>query len=116
MSNRLSLGNILKSLRKNAPRWLEQLPEIPDLAFSTLIELKQLGDNTRAQTKTLVNLEQELARQSRRNRYQRFGGLALVAAIFSTMIPLSGYASSNEILLGTSLLGSLGVYWMYIHA
>lgn len=116
MSNRLSLGNILKSIGKNAPRWLEQLPEIPDLAFSALIELKQLGENTRAQTKTLVHLERELARQSCRSRYQRFGGLALIAAIFSTMIPLSGYASSNEILLGTSILGSLGVYWMYIHA
>lgn len=116
MSNRLSLGNLLKSIGKNAPRWLEQLPEIPDLAFSAFKELKQLGENTRLQTKVLVNLEQELARQSRRSRYQRFGGLALIAAIFTTMIPLSGYASNNEILLGTSILGSLGVYWMYIHA
>ena len=115
MSNRLSLSSFLKSIGKNAPRWLEQLPEIPDLAFSALIELKQLGKNTRAQTRTLVHLEQELARQSRRSRYQRFGGLALIAAIFTTMIPLSGYASGNEVLLGTSILGSLGVYWMYIH-
>jgi ubiquinone biosynthesis protein len=116
MSDRVGLGSILKSIGSNAPRWLERLPEIPDLAFSALLELKQLGENTRLQTRTVANLEQELARQSRRSRYQRVGGFALIAAIFSTMIPLSGYASGNEILLGTSILGSLGVYWMYIHA
>ncbi len=116
MSQRVGLRAILKSISEKAPHWLEQLPEVPDLTFSALTELKDLGNNTRQQTETLVRLEEEIARQSRRNRYQRVGGFALIAAIFSTMIPLSGYAGGNEVLLGTSILGSLGVYWMYIHA
>ncbi|MBQ76432.1 MAG: ubiquinone biosynthesis regulatory protein kinase UbiB [Gammaproteobacteria bacterium] len=116
MSQRVGFRAILKSISEKAPHWLNQLPEVPDLAFSALTELKDLGDNTRQQTNTLLRLEQEITRQSRQNRYQRIGGFALIAAIFSTMIPLSGYASGNEMLLGTSILGSLGVYWMYIHA
>lgn len=115
MDNQVGIRHLLKSIGQNAPRWLEQLPEIPDLVFAAMTELKQLGENTRLQTETLNDLRRELKQTSRRSRYQQIGGMALIAAIFSTMIPLSGYASGNELLLGTSILGSLGVYWMYIH-
>ncbi len=115
MENRMGIRQLLKKLGKNAPRWLEQLPEIPDLAFSAMTELKQLGDTAQQQARAMTDLKQALERQNRRSRYQQLGGMALIAAIFSTLIPLSGYASGNELLLGTSVLGSLGVYWLYIH-
>ncbi len=115
MENRMGLRQLLKKLGKNAPRWLEQLPEIPDLAFSAMTELKQLGDTAQQQAQAMVDLQHTLQRQARRSRYQQLGGMALIAAIFSTLIPLSGYASGHELLLGTSVLGSLGIYWMYIH-
>jgi ubiquinone biosynthesis protein len=116
MAKRMGIGQVLKSLGRNAPRWLQQLPELPDLAFSALTELNQLGENTRRQTEALDFIKLELRSQRRRNRYQRVGGLALIAAIFSTMLPLAGYADIKEVLVGTSILGSLGVYWMFIHA
>jgi ubiquinone biosynthesis protein len=111
----VGIRHILKTIGENAPRWLAQLPEIPDLAFSAMTQLKQLGESTQLQTEALKDLKQELERTTRRNRYQQIGGMALIAALFSTLVPLSGYASGNELLLGTSVLGSLGVYWMYIH-
>lgn len=115
MDNQIGIRHILKTIGENAPRWLAQLPEIPDLAFSAMMQLKQLGESTQLQTEALKDLRQELERTTRRSRYQQIGGMALIAALFSTLVPLSGYASGNELLLGTSLLGSLGVYWMYIH-
>ncbi len=116
MDNQVGIRHILKTIGENAPRWLAQLPEIPDLAFSAMMQLKQLGESTQLQTEALKDLRQELERTTRRSRYQQIGGMALIAALFSTLVPLSGYASGNELLLGTSLLGSLGVYWMYIHS
>lgn len=113
MEKRMGIHQLLKVITKNAPRWLEQLPEIPDLAFSAMTELKQLGDNAHSQTEALKELRDELHRKS---RYQRLGGIALIAAIFSSLIPFSTYAAGNEVLLSTSILGSIGIYWMYIHS
>ncbi len=115
MAQRMGIRATLKALGKNAPRWFEQLPELPDLAFTALRELNHLGENTRKQTIALTSLKAEIAKQGRRSRSQRIGGLALIAAIFSTMLPLAGYADVREVLVGTSILGSLGVYWMFIH-
>ncbi len=113
MEDRVGLRGTLRSVGRNIPRWIEQLPEIPDLVYSALTRLNELSENTREQTRALENLKSEL---NRRSRYQKAGGLALVAALFSTLIPLSGYASGHEVLLGTSILGSLGVYWIFLHA
>jgi len=115
MSQRMGIRATLKALGQNAPRWFEQLPELPDLAFTALNELNHLGENTRKQTIALNSLQKEIIEQGKRSRSQRIGGLALIAAILSTMLPLAGEASANEALVGTSILGSLGVYWMFIH-
>ncbi len=114
IDNQIGIRHLLKSIGKNAPRWLERLPELPDLAYSAMTELNHLAANTDLQTKALNELRQELERTTRRSRFQQAGGMALIAALLSTMIPLSGYAAGNELLLGTSVLGSLGVYWMFI--
>ena len=115
MSQRMGIRATLKALGENAPRWFEQLPELPDLAFTALNELNHLGENTRKQTIALNSLKMEIAQQQKRTRTQRVGGIALIAALLSTMLPLAGYADVNEVLVGTSILGSLGVYWMFIH-
>jgi ubiquinone biosynthesis protein len=115
MSQRMGIRATLKALGENAPRWFEQLPELPDLAFTALNELNHLGENTRKQTIALNSLKMEIAQQHKRTRTQRIGGIALIAALLSTMLPLAGYADVKEVLVGTSILGSLGVYWMFIH-
>lgn len=114
MQDRVGLPGLLKQLGKNAPRWIEKLPEIPDLAYGAMVELRDLGERNREQTRALSEVKQALEEQTRRSRYQRLGGLALIAALFSMLAPASAQAGIDPVVPG-SILGALGVYWMYIH-
>jgi hypothetical protein len=38
----------------------------------------------------------------------------MIAALFGAFLPLSGMASQQDALIGASVLGSLGIYWMFI--
>ncbi|MDG2070816.1 MAG: ubiquinone biosynthesis regulatory protein kinase UbiB [Pseudomonadales bacterium] len=116
MQERYGATALFKNVTDNAPRWLRQLPELPDLAIGALTELNSLGERADQQTKLLADIKHELNQQARRNRYTRIGGVALIAAILTSLLPLSGYASTPEALIGTSILGSLGLYWMYIQS
>ena len=116
MQERYGAAALFKNVTSNAPRWLRQLPQLPDLAIGALTELNSLGERADQQTKLLGDIKLELSRQAHKNRYTRIGGVALIAAILTSLLPLSGYATTPEALVGTSLLGSLGVYWMYIQS
>ena len=41
-------------------------------------------------------------------------GLALIAALFALLLPQAGIASMQELTIGSSILGSLGIYWLFI--
>ncbi len=114
MKARMGVKGILKNVQNNGTRWLEQLPQLPDLVYSALTELNTMGGRADQQFALLTDIKRELSQQSRRARYSRIGGIALVAALITSLLPLSGYASTPNALLGTSILGTLGVYWMYI--
>ncbi len=111
MSERVGLTGLIHQLGKQAPNLLQQLPELPQLALDTLGEVQQLARNNREQTRLLGELRGELESQAKSRRFTRLGGVALVAAI---LFPVSGLAATPEALIGSSLLGSLGVYWMFI--
>ncbi len=111
MSERMGFTGILKRLGRNAPMWLEQLPEVPQLAFEALTELKTMGRNNREQTRLLAELRLELGQQTKSRRYARMGGVALIAAL---LFPVSGLAATPDAWLGTSVLGSLGIYLMFL--
>ncbi len=115
MDERVGVRHILKSLSENVPGWLARLPEIPDLAYTALNEMKQMGAHNRQQTKLLDQLRVEIAEQNRRSRFQKAGGYALIAALLSMLLPFSGIAQGNELLLGTSILGSVGIYLTLVH-
>ena len=116
MKDRIGLAGLIRRISENAPRWLDQLPEIPDLAYNTMIEIRDMAEQNRAQSETLIEVREALRPQSRRSRYQRLGGLALIGALFSMLVPISGYAAYIDPIIPGSLLGTLGIYWMYIHS
>lgn len=116
MKARYGATALLKNVTSNAPRWLRLLPQLPELAIGALTELNNLGERSDQQTKLLGDIKHELNQQARKSRYTRIGGVALIAAILTSLLPLSGYATTPEALVGTSILGSLGVYWMYIQS
>ncbi len=116
MQGRVGVAGLIRRISESAPRWLDQLPELPDLAYKALTELKDLSAHNRTQASALIEVREALQAQSRRARYQRLGGLALIGALFSVLVPMSGYATEIHPLIPGSLLGTLGIYWMYIHA
>ena len=111
MTERVGLSGLFHQLGKQAPGLLQQLPELPRLALETINEVQQLAKNNREQTKVLTELRQELSSQAKARRFTRLGGVALIAAI---LFPVTGLAATPEALVGSSILGSLGVYWLFI--
>ena len=116
MRSRYDARSLFENLGDNIPRWIQQVPQLPDLAFGALTELNSLRDGTSEQIRLLRDIKKKLGQQARKARYTRIGGVALIAAILASLLPLSGYATTPEVLVGTSILGSLGVYWMYIQS
>jgi ubiquinone biosynthesis protein len=117
MKDRIGAAGLIKRISENVPRWLDQLPEIPDLAYDAMVEIRDLGAQSRAQIATLAEVRQALKEQTRRAKYQRMGGLALIGAILSFVAPTTtGYAADIDPIIPGSVLGMLGVYWMYIHS
>jgi ubiquinone biosynthesis protein len=113
MRDRMGLARVLKRMTNNAPMWLERLPDMPDLVFDALNELKILGRNNAQQTELLSRLNTELAVQRKQVTHGRLGGLALIVALFGLLLPATAI-SQQDAMLGASVLGSFGVYWMFI--
>ena len=42
------------------------------------------------------------------------GGISMIAALLGTLLPIAGLASQTDDMVGASVLGSLGIYWMFI--
>ncbi len=116
MRDRIGVAGLIKRISEKAPRWLDQLPEIPDLAYDAMVEIRDLAAQNRAQIATLTEVRQALQEQTRRAKYQRLGGLALIGAILSLVAPTTGYAAEIDPIIPGSALGVLGIYWMYIHS
>jgi ubiquinone biosynthesis protein len=116
MKDRIGVAGLIKRISEKAPRWLDLLPEIPDLAYDAMLEIRDLAAQNRAQIATLTEVKQALQEQTRRAKYQRLGGLALIGAILSFVAPTTGYAAGIDPIIPGSVLGMLGFYWMYIHS
>ncbi len=113
MSERLGIKGVLRQFRHDMPFWLNQLPELPHLAIEALHEMRGLGRHMESQTQLLTRMESELKIQTRKNRAARWGGLALLAALLGVMAPAYGMQSEG-FLLGSSVLGGLGIYLTFL--
>ena len=111
MKERMGISGLFKRVSKNAPQWLERLPEIPDLVMNAMFELRAMGQSNKEQTQLLKSLNTQISKQRSSGR---LGALALIAALIVFTLPLMGLASQSEALVGASILGSFGLYWMFL--
>lgn len=79
---RLSPISNLKKITEKLPEWLEHLPEIPELIFETLQELK-LARSYRETTEREAHKQETKRKQKLSRRYTFFGVAALIAASIS---------------------------------
>ena len=116
MTTRLGVRGMLDELRKQAPKLLERLPELPTLAVTAIDDLRELGETNRRQAETLSALREELTAQRKRATRQRVGGLALIAGFLALALPWSATAGGTEqMVVTTSIVGGAGLFWWLIN-
>jgi ubiquinone biosynthesis protein len=113
MRDQLGVGSVMKNLRRELPKWGEQLPQLPSRIDAALDEVERSRRELVSQRKALESLQDEVQRASKR----QFAGLVGAALVVSAFIiaGLDGY--SPLMLGGTPLaswaLGALGgVLWL----
>ena len=113
MSERVGLRGLVRQLSDHGPALIEQLPRLPTVALTALQDMASLALISKEQTQVLRALQQDINAERRQRRQGRTGGVLLLAALASLLIPATGYAA-NEWIIGSSLLGSAGIYWMFV--
>lgn len=113
MSERIGLRGLVRQLSEHGPALLEQLPRLPATVLTTLQDLASVARISKEQTTVLRALQEDITTERRQRRQSRAGGVLLLAALASLLIPATGYAAT-EWIVGSSLLGSAGIYWMFV--
>jgi len=103
---RLSPISNLKKITEKLPEWLEHLPEIPELFFETLQELK-LARSYRETTEREAREQEARRKQKLSRRYTFFGVAALIAASISQHPTLADLL--NNMHLTSLVLAAAGI-------
>ena len=113
MKQRVGPLGVVKQIAQKSPGWLMQLPEIPQLAFEAMIELKQLGNYNRQHTRTVTQLQREIQKTNQRTKYARWGAATLLLALLLTLLPGLEISQWPEIPPGSWILGGIGLFWLF---
>jgi len=111
VQERYSPQSMLERLRRNAPSWLEQLPQLPDAVMEGLQHSRELDNKTQQQQQQLERLQGQLLQEdSRRKRtvvaMLVFGGAA------ATALP-DGLAQLSSWPLQSWALLAIGLYLLW---
>mgnify|MGYP000442246926 CR=1 FL=1 len=82
MAERLSPARTMQSLMDQAPRIVEQLPQLPELVASASYKLRSLENQVARSQRDIVELTRERARSKRQNRW-------LLAAVCVALVVLA---------------------------
>jgi ubiquinone biosynthesis protein len=66
MKERAGLRNILRGAKQNLPRWVERLPQLPDMAFDVLEQIKEGRLQVATQDQELRLIRREIREIHRR--------------------------------------------------
>ena len=71
---------VYRSMKQQAPEWLDKMPHLPQMAYDALNQLKNLDDNRRRDMLALSVARQEL-QQQRSQKGRWIGLLCLITAV-----------------------------------
>ncbi|GAB3013708.1 ubiquinone biosynthesis regulatory protein kinase UbiB [Bowmanella dokdonensis] len=97
MKEQIGFKALYKKVKANLPYWSEKMPEVPDLLFDTLKQMKQLPHQ---QQKWLEQLQQQQDRQHRSRRYQMLGSTLTVLGVLVPIYPVSAWYGAALAALG----------------
>nr|WP_067299066.1 ubiquinone biosynthesis regulatory protein kinase UbiB [Marinobacterium profundum] len=79
MKNRVGPKALLRTVKEQAPEWLDKLPHMPQLVFDALQQIKRMDTHQRAQQQLNLQAQESIARRRRRSR--ACGVVLLVLAV-----------------------------------
>jgi ubiquinone biosynthesis protein len=79
MKERAGLRNILRGAKQNLPRWVERLPQLPDMAFDVLEQIKEGRLQVATQDQELRRIRREI-REIHRRLVCAVAGIGLLLA------------------------------------
>jgi ubiquinone biosynthesis protein len=92
MKQRVGPRGILLKAKEKLPDWLEQVPELPQLAHESLSQLRNWQEDQREQRRILADIRQEMARSRRRTGQFAVGllllALGLISGVGEILLPL----------------------------
>jgi ubiquinone biosynthesis protein len=105
MKQQIGFKSMYKKIYANLPFWSEKLPEIPDLIYDSLRQVKQLPDLQK------LHFAQQL-QQAHRAQKSRFYSLAgATALVVAAILPL--YAHNIWLPIGAAVAGLLSWGWAW---
>lgn len=113
MRQRAGPLGVIKQIAQKSPEWFMQLPEIPQLIYEAMTELKQLGKYNRQQASTVTQLQSEIQKTNQRAKYARWGGTTLLLAFLLAFLPGMEINQWHEIPPGSWILGGIGSFWLF---
>jgi len=106
MKRQIGPQRIWEELKKQAPEWAGQFPQIPNLVYSALSQASQQEQRSNAQTMAILSLNKELKRNRRNTPFKVLGILSIISAwIVSDPIALEHLASADIMSLGLFIAG-----------
>lgn len=111
VQDRYSPQRMIKRIQRQAPSWLEQLPQLPEAVMESLQHSRNLEQESKRQRESISALQSHIGKRQRRRRSHGLAAIFLLLAIVSAMPQgLPGLATiplSSWILAGLALI----LYW-----
>ncbi len=82
MRQRVAPPGLFKAIKQHMPTWLEQTPEIPQVLYEAVDQIRHLDRYNRANQESLDALNKALARDKQQRKDFWLGGLTLAAAAY----------------------------------
>ena len=101
MKEQMGFKALFDKVKNNAPFWAEKLPEIPDLFFNTLNQLKVLPELQRQQHEAL-KVQQRIHQKA--TLYGMLGSTGFVIGVLFVLNDLPVYYDASAFILG-------GIFW-----
>ena len=114
IKERMGPRGLLKAFIEQAPEWLDQLPQAPQLVFDALQQIKNMDKLAKEQRQTIEKLHKELEKSNRVKSQPVLGCVALVLA--GVLVYRPELVDLSAGVLPSLVLGGFGVYWLFKRA
>ncbi len=106
MKERMGPKAVYRSIKQQAPDWLEKMPHMPQMVFDALNQVRRLDDNRARDMRAYAAAKAELERQRRPMRY--VGGLLVLFALASGNEEIMSWL--DQLSVSSWLAAGIGLY------